>query len=257
MASLELVFGGVWQKVAEFLGIVSTGTAPTGTDLTTVKDIVFRAYRQFLQPINARTGRSHIWSFLKQNYTVTVNSDDWKITLPLDFDRLWMNFKHDLSSGYPPLKKTTKDFILEQRAKGDTSSYPTHFAIVAGKFDSVAGQLQEVWFWPTPQSNYPLHCTYIIQPPKPSNATDHFVGGMKAAEAILELALAVAEQQGDDVVGIHTQLAVGMIQKMIEADTADVADGIGRNLDPSVRRKAYQKYLRPLVGGDDIYADQF
>lgn len=257
MASLELDFSAVWQKVAEFLGIVSIGTAPTGTDLTTVQDITYRAYRQFLNPVNPRTGRSHIWSFLKQNYTISVNSDNWRIVLPPNFDRLWMNFKHDLSSGYPPLVKVTKDFILEQRAKGDTSSYPTHFAIVAGKFDSVAGQFQEVWFWPAPQSSYVLHCTYIIQPPKPSATTDHFVGGMKAAEAILELALSVAEQQLDDVVGIHTQLAMPMIQKMIEADTADVADGIGRNLDPSVTQRLYQKYLRPLVGGDDIYANQF
>ena len=52
MARLTLSYKDVYDKVGEFLGLVPSGTTPTGQDLTDVKDIVARGLRQFIYPLD-------------------------------------------------------------------------------------------------------------------------------------------------------------------------------------------------------------
>ena len=83
-----MTYEDVWQKVAEFLGMVASGTAPTGQDLTDVKDITHRGLRQFLYPIDKRYNTTHEWSFLNQYWPFQLATDQWKHALPLDFSNL-------------------------------------------------------------------------------------------------------------------------------------------------------------------------
>ena len=75
MARLTLDYSDCWQKVSEFLGLTASGTAPTGQDLTDVKAIVARGLRQFLYPLDRKTGNGHEWSFLSQYWTFQATAD--------------------------------------------------------------------------------------------------------------------------------------------------------------------------------------
>lgn len=251
MATLELDFSDLYTKTSEFLGL---GSSPTGTNLTKVKDIVYRGYRRFLFPINQRNGRRHLWSFLKKSLVITTQDNKWKYALPADFSNFIGKPRFSSSDGYPAMERRSKEWILQQRVGSDTDSYPRYYAIVPLRFDKVVGTKWEMWIWPDASGAYTVTGTYIINPAKPSGDDDYFVGGVASSEAILECSLSVAEQQEDDTIGLHTQLAQGMIQDLINSDDVDVPDSIGKMLCPRYYvSEADFRWLNAIEEGD-IYS---
>jgi len=216
MSSLRLTFSDVYNEVSR---IVGWGSTPTGANLVSAKALVHAGYRRFLYPIDMTTGRRHVWSFLRKDTVLDTTSGVWRYTLPEDFNNLIVGFRHGEDSGYPALIKVSPDYILRQRTRGDSSSYPIRFALQPVRYDASMEQLWEVWFHEVPNAVYPLNYLYELRPPELSNATDYFVGGDLASEAILQCALAVAELRYDDKIDIHAQEAERLVQQLIQADT--------------------------------------
>jgi hypothetical protein len=234
MSDLNLAFSDYYSAVSEFLGL---GSSPTGTNLTKVKNIVYRGYKRFLYPsiLNPQTGKKvhHNWSFLKRQYTLVTESGKWKYPLPEDFGRILTDPEFSSNAGYDSLIKRSAEFILRQRNISDSSSYPWYYAITASEFDSEIGTTWELWLNDTPDQSYTLHFWYKIHVPKPENATDLLIGGIDTQEALLESCLAVAEQQEEDGTStIHTQLAADLIQSLISADDIDRGKSLGRMSRP-------------------------
>lgn len=233
MSSLDLTFEDLYIKVSEFLSMAAMGTAPTGTaELALVKDIVHRGYRQFLFPINKTKGKPHFWSFLKQYYTINTIADQWKYALPQDFNRILTHPQFEVSTGYYQLKKRDAEYILERRVDSDSSGGPEYYAISPTSYEATVGTFYEMWLYPKPSQVYLLQFFYLKNPLEAENTTDVLAGGVRAAEAILESCLAVAEQQQDDTVGFHTQKADELTQALILSDTGDMAESIGKLSDP-------------------------
>jgi hypothetical protein len=252
MADLSISFSDLYNKVSEFYG---TGSSPTGTDLTNAKAKAVRGYRRFLFSADARTGKRHIWSFLKQYATITTSQGQYKYALPSDFGRTYLDFIFDKSQGYSSLKKRSAGFILQERCWADMSGYPECYAIVPAKYDVTVGTTWDLWLYPTPNGAYLLHYFYLISPKKPENASDILIGGIEASEAIIESALAVVEDEDDEMSTTHhTQLATKLIQDLIIGDTVDLADSVGRMIDPEIMYG--WKDRPPLAEIDDasIYA---
>ena len=242
MAKLTLSYLDVYQKVAEFLGYVSLGTAPTGTNLTTVKDIVARGLRQFLYPIDGRNGTLHDWSFLRQYFTFTVDANQWKCALPPDFSEMLTPLVYDTQRGYPDVIRRDATQIKQMRSLSEFKSFPEFFAITPSKYDLKLGTLYEVWLYPTPNQKYVLSAFYQIDPLRPEVTTDFMVGGIRATEAILESCLAIAEQQEDDTIGQHTAMAAELIQRLVVADSTVIETDLIGNLHGS--RFGYNSFGR-------------
>jgi len=255
MATLQLTFSDLYQRVAEFLGLTTYSVAPTSTNLTMVKDIVYRGYRQFLIPINVSTGKLHRWSFLYKHDILKTTADKWIYELPPDFANEVLFFEHDTDTSYSrPTSKNYKD-ILRFRALSDSSSYPSCFAVRTGRYDKEVGQRYEVVFYETPNGVYTLPYCYIFDPIKPDTTTDYLVGGVRASEAILESCLAIAELQEDDTVGNHAAKAEELIQKLIRQDVPLLADSVGINLDTGVIKTEWSRYLTTLESDTVYYGD--
>lgn len=236
MANLELAFSDLYQKVAENWGIVDIGTAPTGTNLTTCKNMVYRGYRNFLYPVDMRNGKRHIWSFLKQYYGMNTSGDIWRYALPADFGRIIVDPMFEKSTGYPALKKVDASYIIQERVWSDRTGYPEVYAIVPSRYDITTGTSWDLWLYPTPDSAYLLWLFYVIHPKKPENDTDILAGGVESAEAILESCLAIVESQEDEMAtSHHTKAAANLIQQLIVADDVDKADILGRMTLPELR----------------------
>jgi hypothetical protein len=108
---------------------------------------------------------------------------------------------------------------------------PYYYSIVTSAYDPEIGEMDEIWFYPEPDSSYPIQFYYKSDPVKPDNANDYLPGGVKATEAILESCLSVAEIQEDDAAGIHTQLAQKLVQDLIIIDSKkDAGDMLLGNL---------------------------
>lgn len=231
MARLTLGYKEVYDKVGEFLGLVPSGTTPTGQDLIDVKDLVARGLRQFLYPIDQRYGTPHHWSFLDQFLSLRLITDQWKYALPLDYSDLLTDIIFDTGEWLPPLKKRSAMQIKEMRSVSDSSGWPQFYAIVPSKYDLSVGSSYEIWFYPKPSRAYMLSTFYRIDPLKSSETTDLMVGGISATEAILESCLAVAEHWSDDMATTHhTAKAVELIQVLIQFDSGKADTDLIGNL---------------------------
>jgi len=225
MARLDLTFEDIYKLVSDFLGL---GTSPSGDNLTKVKNIVYRAYRQFLYPIHPATNRRHIWSFLRKSFFVYTKDGIWKYQLPLDFDTIIGNPQYGDQEPYGPLIKVTPDDILVKRALSTTQDFPSEYALYPVSTDPELGTMWEIWLWPEPDAGSSLSFSYNVSPQKPSATTDVILGGPLAAETILEIAYAIAEIQEENTTGVHGDLANKLLTQMILSDTNSVPDTLGR-----------------------------
>lgn len=242
MAKLTISYSDLHTLTSEFLGLGST--ASDGT-----KAIVARGYRQFLYPIDMITGQLHVWSFVKQFHTFSTVSGKWKYSLPNDFSD-FLDVPHfDDEVGYNELAKIAPEQILEVRSGSVSSGYPTHFALAPFVYDNEIGTMYEMWVNPVPDSVYLLKFFYRIDPLAPSVTTDLLVGGVRATEAIIESCLACAETQEDETIGLHSQLANDLIQKLIIADIQDTTDLLGNLSTP--KPSAFR--WGSMVDLDDVY----
>ena len=228
MASLLLAYSDYYTRVSNFLALTTTGTAPTGTDLTTCEDIVARGLRQFLYPIDARNGMVHRWNFLEKFGHFTSTASQWKCALSNDFSEMISPIHFESDELEPPLIQKDKSQILEYRADCEITGGPQFYAIVPAVYDLELGTTYELWLYPTPDQAYTFNYFYRFDPLKPSTASDIMVGGIRACEALLESCLAVAETQEEDNTSVHHQNeARRLVQALIIADTFTKTDTIG------------------------------
>jgi hypothetical protein len=240
MSKLTLTLSEAVSRVSDFLGDTNN-TVPTGTDLTLATDIVARALRRFLYPIDIRTGTAHEWSFLKQLYRLPLKALTWQYPLPANFSELVSDPVFGDDDLYPAMKKIAPEKLLNLRAAQTTEFAPSFYAIAKAGAGSTLGEQDEIWFYPIPDSGYTVRFWYKLDPLKPEAISEVLPGGVKAAEAIIEHCLAVAEQQENDKVGLHTELATRLTQELIVHDTRS-SDSM---LIGSLRYG--DSYARPLV----------
>jgi len=233
VASLKLTYSEVYNQVSDYLG---KGLTPAGADLTRMKSITLRAYRKFLYPINPATGKHHLWSFLHYPTVLTTIAGQYIYEFPDDFSSLIVSFTStDTQTYINPIPKSVWQILnMHTIATTVTTSYPQFYAIRAGRYIKEIGQKYEVVFWPEPDSNYIYEYTYEIEPPALSATTDYFVGGARASEAILQLALAEAELQEEEKGGVQYQEAQRIVMAMISADNRNTPKSVGYNGDPSM-----------------------
>ena len=252
MSAITWTFDDIYKDVARFAGL---GTSPTGDDLTLVKDIVFRGYIKFLTSTHPRTGQLYRWSFLKKQARLTTLPDVYRYNLPPDVWHVEDQFHFASQSGYPDANKRSVDFILEQRAISDYTTYPKYFSIGYGDYDKSHIQRKQVWFYPTPDASYSLRYNYYFIPPKPENDGDYFIGGPEVSEAIRLCSLAVTEQEEDEQAGVMSMAAVNMVNQLIRADEViNVADTVGPVYGIRMEdRTGVKDYIRSIQELEEVY----
>jgi hypothetical protein len=122
-------------------------------------------------------------------------------------------------SGLVKLQKIPPEQILAFRTGFVTSFPPSFYSIVPYGAQTTSGEYDEIWFYPIPDAAYELRFWYKVDPLKPSALTEVMVGGVRAAEAIVENCLAVAEQQENEQLGLHTTVAEKLTQALIVTDS--------------------------------------
>lgn len=228
MANLRLTFADLYTRVSVFIGATDNDseTAPTGDALTKCKNIVQRGLRNFLYPIDARTGEYWEWSFLRPVHTIRLLGNKWRYQLPEDFSSIITNPTYSEDDSFEQIARTTPDNIMNLMSAGSISYAPYYYAIVTSDYDPEIGEFDEIWFYPEPDSTYNLQFFYKSDPTKCDDSTDFLPGGVKSTEAILENCLAIAESQEDDIIGIHTKLAQKLTQDLITIDSKKDADNV-------------------------------
>lgn len=238
-SDLQLDFGTIYKQVSDFL---ATGTSPTGAALTKAKNLTYRGYRRFLMPLNLRSGRSHIWSFLRQTGSISLQSGVWEYELPSDFDSFWYAPTYAKDTLYPNPQPTSMSSIIGMRSSNSFNSYPAFWSLNTEKYTVESGTQYALVLYPTPNSAMELVYGYMIEPDKPTDDSHYFIGGALASEVILECALAEAELQEDDKIGEHGKRAVDLLQTMVERDVKKAMPSLGMQrgiIDPALQRELH------------------
>jgi hypothetical protein len=230
--SLRLTFSDIYTKVHNFT--TAPGT-PTGDDLTAAKDIVYRAYRRFLYPVSFVTKKPHIWSWLIKEATLQLEAGKDTYLLPEDFDDLHRTFMYTMNTGrYGAITKTSMNKLMMEKSYNAENSWPLMCATHPETVSKTVDQNKKVIFWPAPTGVYQLNYSYVCEPPKPTVATDLFLGNALTDETLLQVCLAVAEQESDEIVGVQSQLADNQVQALILKDTNDAPDTVGYVRDGNI-----------------------
>jgi hypothetical protein len=217
--SLKLTYKDVYSRIGEYLGV---GSAPTGSDLLAVKNIVKRGYRRFLMPIDASDGKGYSWKFLERTTTLSVVANKSTYDLPAGFNGIVGQLRYTTPLSVNPVQKDL-DFVIERNSLMTGTGYPIYYAIQTGNFDKINGQPDRIMFHPVPCASLDYYYTYIFTPSEPIEDNDVFVGDESAAEAILEICLAVAEQGKYDTPNqqnpnVHSAIAEQLLQMAIGND---------------------------------------
>ncbi len=237
MGSLALQYSDVYTQVSKFLRLSRT---PTGDDLTLVKQITDRAYRNFLYPVHPETGYLHTWSFLRKRGSIKTVIGEHRYQLNDDFVSILTSPK--LVNGEnlrnPEYIDVTKYNGL--RTKSVVTGTPTYYCVDIGDYHVELGQLHEVKFWRIPDAvlNYEYH--YIFEPSAPENVADCFVGGVRASEVILQMAIAEAEKQEDEKTGGQIGAAEKLLFAYMAWDKAYAMNAFGPGWDDA------RQVARPL-----------
>jgi hypothetical protein len=257
MATLESGFDELYKLVSRYLG---WGDTPTESQLKIVKELVYRGYRNFLYPISKDSDTEYCWSFLKSQLTIPIQSGKWKYALPENFSEMLTDPVYDDEDGYSALTRISPEQILDLRTGGIVSYVPSFYAIVTAPYDLEIGTKYEMWIHDEPSAAHNLRCFYKIDPLKP-DGTNKLVGGVKAAEAIIESCLAMAETQEDGEFGVHSKMASGYIQSLIKADSKIEGDSylgnlLTGNMGTIINRGDNAKFkLDNLYPGEHTYSE--
>lgn len=225
MSNLIWTFEDIYKSISEYLGL---GSSPTGSDLTKVKNIVYKGYFHFLTAVNPTTGTMHPWSFLRQRKILQTQSGTWRYLLPENFWMMYSSVIYEKDSGFRPLTKVSGSTIEELRSYTTYNSEPEKFAIVDGSYSPLKKQRKEILFYPTCDSDHSFILEYLMMPEKPVNATDYFIGGPEVSECIRLCGLMVAEKEEDEFAGQMTSLAKEMMAKLVLSDEREnIPDTVG------------------------------
>lgn len=253
MAKLSYTFENLTDRISDFL---LKHDHPVDKDATKIKDICARAYRQFLYPVDQRTGKEYLWSFLKQYYSLNLLIDKWKYALPENFSEILTDPVFSDENQYYSLIKKSPEWILDARVSSVTTAVPSYYAITPSAYSLDTGTYYEFWIYGEPSTTYTLQFFYKIDPLKPEATSDYLVGGIKAVEAIIENCYAIAEQQELHTIGVHSALAARLTQNLIIADS---------NMENKVTLgNLYDGGIEPYVRGDNatfslsnLFADEY
>jgi len=209
MAQLILTFQDLYNEVLKFIGTYKSGS-PETADSDNAKFIVNRAYARLLGWAD--------WTFLYRWDKLLTKDTEWQYELPTSFSCLVNDkFFFDADETFAPTESRSGADIITLRTDNDWSSWPYHHAIVAGRYDKEAGQRWEAWFYPTPDTTYPLWYFYRIMPQKLVETTDFPIGGAEASDAVLQLSLAYAEaykEEKQDVQNAKVGEVLGPLKRL-------------------------------------------
>ena len=220
MATLQLTFEDLYNRVAKFLGTYGS-SGPSGANLTDAQDIVNDAYTQFIT--------AHDWTFLKPSQQLTTITGQHIYGLPDDFYHMLTDLQFGAGTSYPPVQEVSVDAVMEMRSIETVSSWPTYYAIRPTAYDKEVGQSWEILFYPTCDAAYTLNFRYRILTDKLENADDIPIGGAEHTQLLRQMSLAEAELQKEKTIGPQGQQAANQLQGAVNQDSKRNPHRLGYN----------------------------
>jgi len=168
------------------------------------------------------------WSFLKPRTTILTVADQEDYDLPDDCARVLDRLFFDSDYHYSPVPIVSVAEILDCRQSTETTGTPQLAAVQSKTSTGSDGQRLEILFWPMPTGGTTLHYRYEAYQGKITTALPYPLGGMKYSELVKKSCLAVAEQEANDEIGIHSQQFERALVAATKRDALSEAHSFGQ-----------------------------
>ena len=235
--SLSVGYNELQKAIGRYLGYGRNVYGPDdGSDeWADIEDCIKSGLRQFYAPpiLPGQQG-SHHWSFLKPVTELSLIATIADYDLPADFGGIDGDLTYPPSAASRAVVIVSESAIRTLRQNSPQTGNPTHAATRPKTTDGVAGQVFEILFWPTPQSDSPLSYRYYVAPTALSHTNPYPYGPAAHSETILESCLSIAEQRLNDEKGIHWEKFLERLSASIQFDRKTSGpDFLGYNADRS------------------------
>lgn len=257
-SSLSITYDELRTEIGHFLSVGSTPSEWNADTVALVARIIKRGLRQFyIPPLLGREDLPHKWSFLEPTTTLSISADDYDYDLPDGFGSMRGTIiSYAAAEGGQPIKLIGEAELRRLRQQTDSSGKPL-YAAVRPVYDSTLdseGQRWELIFWPTPDGNYTLSYSYLVNPDVINATTNIYpLGGMAHGEAILESCLDIAELGSDDEIGIHHAKFMERLAASVGYDRRQGPTFLGYNGDKSIEPTWRTRDLTVSVNGVDLW----
>jgi hypothetical protein len=254
--SLDLSYNQLQKAIGRYLGY---GRGVYGSDngsdqWADIQDCIDSGLRQFYNPPRL-PGQDFIyhWHFLTPTGSVITVSGTGDYDLPSDLGGIQGDLTYPAGSMQRPVVIVSESAIRTLRQK-DTTSNPTHAAIIPKATDGTSSQVNELLLFPTPDSQVELKFKYFVKPSALTQSNPYPYGGSQHGETILESCLSIAEQRLNDDKGLHWEKFLERLSASIQYDMkTSGADFLGYNSDNSdVNTSSYNRLNDVTVNGLSI-----
>lgn len=177
--------------------------------------------------------------------SVCVAGDVSRYYMPDGFyGSILLPFTYPTSGPRSRIEPIHEERIRELNASGQASGDPSLVAFrPLPVTTAAAGQRWEAVFWPKPQNIYTVTARARLYPDKLVNNGDFHIAGFAYDEAVLKAALAEAERQGDDNIGVQEKAFQQALKLAMDTDKQAVAKRLGDYGDKSENRAG--RWQRP------------
>lgn len=152
--------------------------------------------------------------------STTVDGQNFRYFLPDDFYGLLLDpFTYDVGGPRIQINPVDEARIRELFSGANTSGTPSAVAFRAINTTAAStGKRWEAMFWPRPTGVERITARYKRFPNILVGTSDRSVAGFQHDDAVLAAALAAAELQRDDVVGVREQSYQSALQRSLSTD---------------------------------------
>jgi hypothetical protein len=189
------------------------------------------------------------WNFLTPTITIEFVAGQAVYDLPAGFfGSVLVPWTYDASGPRRVIGEVPEPTVRAWIAGGDTSGDPAYVAYrPKNATNASTGPRWEAVFWPTPTGAYTVTTRARLYPEKLTELGDRHIAGFQHDETIIAAALAEAERQRNDAVGIHAQNYQAALARSVTLDREAAPKRIGDYGDRSDDRS---RGVRPYTGVD-------
>lgn len=205
-------YEALMESVSDFLGYGRSISGLTITKRNQADAAVQTGYKWFLQPI----GGDYTWSFLQPIVVMDIGAGDSQTAFPSDFAG-FIGIEMLVVGKTTTLIRKTEQTILASRQSNTSAGIPTAFAVIQVTRPDGSPGLDALWdrdVLTALQARYQYRrarTDLSFANPYPLNGNLH--------EATLQaMCLAAAEQDRDDVKGIHWETAMQLLAGSLKTD---------------------------------------
>ncbi len=186
-----------------------------------VDDCIEEGYRElcFPPPLEGAAEAFYVWSWLLEQYTLSLTNGDYDLDLPDNFQQfIDSSATFNLGTDSPALTIVSQKEMRGMQARNNASGTPQALTWRQKAFDATTGRRFEALVYPTPDASYSVETLIRVMPDKLTPTNLYPLCGAMHSDTLLKACQAAAERKLDDESGVYAAKFAERLAASVQAD---------------------------------------